>query len=99
PEIDRQTWVYWPRLRDYFIGVRELSDATVRSVDDVTDRVLGATENPSATETFKTRGLVLGYVQSGKTTNYSALIAKAADVGFKLFIVLSGVHDLLRLQT
>src|ERR1700752_3233339 len=44
--VDRATWTYWPRLRDYFIGVRELPEATVRSVDDVTDRVLAATENP-----------------------------------------------------
>jgi hypothetical protein len=99
PRVDRADWLYWPRLRDYFIGQRELSEATVRSVDDVTDRVLGAVENPRATPSFKVKGLVLGYVQSGKTTNYSALVAKAADVGFKLFIVLSGIHDGLRLQT
>lgn len=99
PRIDRATWLHWPRLRDFFIGQRELPQATVRSVDDVTDRVLAAMEDPRATDAFKIKGLVLGYVQSGKTTNYSALMAKGADVGFKLFVVLSGVHDGLRLQT
>jgi hypothetical protein len=99
PRVDRAGWLYWPRLRDFFIGQRDLSEASVRSVDDVTDRVLSAMEDPRATETFKVKGLVLGYVQSGKTTNYSALMAKGADVGFKLFIVLSGIHDGLRLQT
>ncbi len=99
PHIDRATWLHWPRLRDFFIGQRGLPEAAVRSVDDVTDRVLAAMEDPRTTETFTIKGLVLGYVQSGKTTNYSALMAKGADVGFKLFIVLSGVHDGLRLQT
>ena len=36
------------------------------------------------------RGLVLGYVQSGKTTNFTAVIAKAADAGYRPVIVLSG---------
>ena len=48
---------------------------------------------------FHCRGLVLGYVQSGKTTNFTAVIAKAADAGYRFFIVLSGVHDALRQQT
>jgi len=101
PEVDRAEWIQWPRLRDYFLtrSQRPLPDAVVHSVDEVTNRVLGSTENPATTERFTTKGLVLGYVQSGKTTNYSALIAKAADVGFKLFIVLSGIHDGLRVQT
>lgn len=100
-EADRANWIYWPRLRDHFLTRlhRPLPEAVVHSVDDVTDRVLGTTENPATTDRFTTKGLVLGYVQSGKTTNYSTLIAKAADVGFKLFIVLSGIHDGLRLQT
>ncbi len=41
----------------------------------------------------------MGYVESGKTANFCALIAKAADVGYKLVIVLSGIHNSLRLQT
>ena len=38
---------------------------------------------------YHCRGLVLGYVQSGKTTNFTAVIAKAADAGYRFFIVLS----------
>jgi hypothetical protein len=45
------------------------------------------------------RGLVVGYVQSGKTAHFTALISKAADVGYRLFIVLSGITDALRNQT
>src|SRR5690606_3539761 len=42
---------------------------------------------------------VVGYVQSGKTTNFTAVMAKAADRGYKLFIVLAGIHNGLRRQT
>ena len=43
--------------------------------------------------------MVVGSVQSGKTANYTALITKAADAGYKLFIILAGVHNSLRSQT
>ena len=43
--------------------------------------------------------LGLGFVQSGKTANFTATIAKAADAGYRIFIVLSGVHNSLRRQT
>jgi hypothetical protein len=42
---------------------------------------------------------VVGYVQSGKTTNFTSVMAKAADRGYKLFIVLAGIHNGLRRQT
>jgi hypothetical protein len=45
------------------------------------------------------RGLVLGHVQSGKTTSFMSLIAKGVDSGYKLVIVLSGVTNNLRSQT
>lgn len=51
------------------------------------------------TKRFSNRGLVLGHVQSGKTTNFLSLIAKAADSGYRLIIVLSGMTDNLREQT
>ena len=45
------------------------------------------------------KDLVIGNVQSGKTANMAALCAMAADNGFNLFIVLSGVIENLRRQT
>ena len=56
-------------------------------------------ENPLGERAFRTQGLVVGHVQSGKTANYSALIAKAADSGYRLIIVLTGIHNSLRQQT
>lgn len=45
------------------------------------------------------RGLVVGYIQSGKTTNFTAVAAKLADRGYKMIIVLAGIHNALRAQT
>lgn len=43
--------------------------------------------------------MVVGQVQSGKTANYIGLICKAADAGYRLIIVLAGMHNSLRSQT
>ena len=55
--------------------------------------------DPNANRSFAGRGLVVGYVQSGKTTMMNLSIATAVDVGYKLVIVLGGLTDLLRRQT
>ena len=97
--VDRQQWTYWPRLRQYLLTGKEWEPSTVRSIDDATDQILGSLEDPRSDRDFDRRGLVVGYVQSGKTANYTALIAKAADTGYRLFIVLTGIHNQLRQQT
>ncbi|MDP2156926.1 MAG: endonuclease, partial [Nitrospirota bacterium] len=97
-QIDRSCWHYWPTLRAYLLGTKGWHSADVRSLDEVTDGILGQLASPS-TEQFDIRGLVLGYVQSGKTANFTALIAKAADVGYRLIVVLSGIDNGLRRQT
>lgn len=97
-EEDRSDWYYWPRLREFLLDVKGWSEPRVRSLDNTTDRILGQLEQPTL-DRFDIRGLVLGFVQSGKTANFSALIAKAADAGFRLIIVLAGVHNSLRKQT
>jgi hypothetical protein len=68
------------------------------ALDEQTDRILEQMSGPAEPE-FDTRGLVLGYVQSGKTANYTALIAKCVDVGYRLIIVLTGMDKGLRRQT
>lgn len=35
--------------------------------------------------------MVVGQVQSAKTSNYTGLINKSADAGYKLIIVLAGM--------
>ncbi len=97
-QLDRSVWYYWPRLREYLLGTGGWTMPSVRSLDEATDSIIGQL-TPPRTEQFDVRGLVLGYVQSGKTANFTAVIAKAADIGYRLMIVLSGTDNGLRRQT
>lgn len=78
---------------------RKYQAPVVASIDRQSSRVLKHILMPEGKNEFRKMGLVLGQVQSGKTANYSALIAKAFDFGYKLIIVLSGIHNDLRRQT
>lgn len=93
----KKDWHYWRRYRDYLES--KLSDTVVDGLDDATDRILELLEDPQRTDPWDRRGLVVGHVQSGKTSNYSGLICKAADAGYKIIIVLAGLHNNLRSQT
>ena len=50
-------------------------------------------------EDFYVKGLVVGEVQSGKTSSFNAVINRAIDCGYVLIIVFSGIMDDLRAQT
>lgn len=89
--------VFWPTLKSYLEADPGWVEA-VPSLDETSTDIVGLLADPHS-ETIRTRGLVLGYVQSGKTANFTATIAKAADAGYRLFVVLSGVHNSLRRQT
>ncbi len=71
----------------------------LNQLDKLTHRTLDGLFNPSEPIILSKRGLVVGQVQSGKTSNYTGLICKAADAGYKLIIVLAGIHNNLRSQT
>lgn len=88
----------WPRLVSLLSG-DGWSDDQLKALDDASTKIVAQLPNPVGPSRRRAHGLVLGYVQSGKTTNFTAVIAKAADAGYKLIIVLSGMHDALRNQT
>ena len=91
---------YWQRLEEYWIRKSILPVDVIKSVDAVTNEIMGFLGDPNDAESWDSRkGLVMGHVQMGKTTNYSALIAKAADAGYRIIIVLSGMTNSLRYQT
>lgn len=91
------TWTYWDRYR---LHIEErMPTSAVDSIQKVTNDVLERLEDPQRQGAWDRRGLVMGHVQSGKTANYCGLICKAADAGYKVIIVLSGVHNSLRSQT
>lgn len=74
------------------------SPSAISDLDQASNKVVANLPDPHG-PSYRCRGLVLGYVQSGKTTNFTAVIAKAADAGYRFFIVLSGIHNALRWQT
>jgi len=93
----KRDWRYWQRYRLWMD--RKLSNRAVEALDESTDTVLGLLEDPAREGTWDRRGLVVGHVQSGKTGHYTGLICKAADAGYKVVIVLAGLHNNLRSQT
>jgi hypothetical protein len=94
----RPTDPCWPKLVSSLERSPEFGADAIKDVDDSTTRIVSLLEHPATAE-FTTKGLVLGHVQSGKTTNYTGVVAKAADRGYRLVIVLSGIHNELRRQT
>ncbi|MCM6763239.1 Z1 domain-containing protein [Rathayibacter sp. ZW T2_19] len=88
---------FWNALYDQFQS-EGWNDDRLLSVNRSSDKVVAHTERPDKS-TWGTRGLVVGYVQSGKTTNFLATAAKMADLEYGLIIVLSGIHNALRKQT
>lgn len=88
--------VFWPKLRlDLEAGpLREVLD----EIDQASTKVVANLSDPHRFG-LKKKGLVVGYVQSGKTANYTAVMAKSADAGYRLFIVLAGMYNNLRRQT
>jgi len=89
---------FWPALKSHLLHNKKWTQEAVDSINDASDKIVAWLEHPVASR-FQTRGLVVGYVQSGKTANFTAVIAKAADVGYRVFIVLSGTKVSLRAQT
>ncbi len=92
-------WKFWNRYERYLEEEKGWSPNVVRRLGQVTDAILERLEDPDRPGRWDRRGMVVGQVQSGKTSNYTGLICKAADAGYKLIIVLTGLHNSLRSQT
>ncbi|WBB96395.1 hypothetical protein O7553_24255 [Solwaraspora sp. WMMA2059] len=90
---------YWPHYRDYLMQHRSWSGESVAALDKSTNDVIERISDPSSENTYQSKGLVVGYVQSGKTANFTGVIAKAIDAGYRLIIVMTGTVELLRSQT
>jgi hypothetical protein len=85
------TDLYWPALEDYLLRTKGWGRETVRSIDQSSSRVISSLEFPGAQE-FSTRGLVVGYVQSGKRGgDLHAEIKAGGEAGAAL--VNLAIHD------
>lgn len=92
-------WQFWSRYKKYLEVDEKLPPTVVASIDETTDEILKRLESPRRTGAWDRRGMVVGNVQSGKTSNYTGLISKAVDAGYKIIIVLAGLNNDLRSQT
>lgn len=94
------TEYYWPRYKEYLTNNKHFSPNIVDRLENTTLRsLMSYLGNPNDESEFAFRGLVVGDVQSGKTSNYLGLINKAADAGYKVIFVLTGTIESLRKQT
>lgn len=93
------TWHYWERYRRWLETAERLPATVVDALDDSTEKVLSQLENPTRDGPWDRRGMVVGHVQSGKTSHYTGLICKAADAGYRFIVVLAGSENNLRSQT
>ena len=86
-------------FNNYFEYMKKsLTKKILDITDEDTDVVMNNLADPHG-EPFSIKGMVVGHVQSGKTSNYSALIAKAADAGYRFIVVIAGAQNNLRDQT
>lgn len=90
---------FWKRYELYLEQEKQFPPQVLTRLDSLTDRTLSLLEDPQRPGEWDRRGMVVGQVQSGKTANYTGLICKAADAGYKLIIILAGIHNSLRSQT
>lgn len=92
-------WKYWNRYKAYLKKSKKWSPKVVDSLDQSSNKILDLMGNPISANSFMRRGLVMGDVQSGKTATYTAIANKAADAGYKVIIILTGMQEDLRKQT
>ena len=85
--------------RQHLLKQGNIPPISINEIFDESDYILDLLADPLSDSNFKKKGLVIGNVQSGKTANYLGLINRAADFGYKLIILLSGIHNNLRRQT
>lgn len=93
--VDPYFWNRYKRL----LQSKRLPGDVITATDAVTDRILDRMGNPNDHTPWARKGMVVGHVQSGKTQNYTGLICKAADAGYRLIVVIAGIHNNLRNQT
>lgn len=98
PERQQENTRYW----DDYRRVLSRNNWDAESIDTVgtqATEVIRRLEDPKKPHYLSSRGLVVGYVQSGKTANFTAVTAKAIDAGYRFIIILAGTMDNLRDQT
>lgn len=91
---------YWARYKNYLATQKHFPPEVIETLEnDTLRKIMSYLGNPNDESGFSIRGLVVGDVQSGKTSNYLGLVTKAADAGYKVIFILTGTIEGLRQQT
>ena len=90
---------YWNRFKKYLENDKHFAPKVVAGMDQDSDEIVDLLGNPNTNHEMQRRGLIIGDVQSGKTANYSGVICKAVDAGYRVVILLTGTSNDLRRQT
>lgn len=92
-------WKFWRRYQEYLRNDKGYPENVLFQLEKDINKTLDKLFDPTVHRSQNKYGLVVGQVQSGKTSNYTGLICKAVDAGYKLIVVLAGIHNNLRSQT
>jgi hypothetical protein len=95
---DRLQFNYYNAFKE-FLTSQGRPIKVINENERIIDDILDLSGDPLTDGRWSRRGLVMGNVQSGKTQNYTALVNKAADLGYKTIIILGGHQKMLRKQT
>ena len=91
---------HWDRYKNYLETYKHFPKEIIKVLEQKTlFSLMSYLGNPNEDSSFSIRGLVVGDVQSGKTSNYLGLVTKAADAGYKVIFILTGTIESLRKQT
>jgi hypothetical protein len=97
---DKLDLLYWNRFKEHLIKDKNFPVNVVNQMDNVSDEIVDLLGDPTRIDgQEQRRGLIIGDVQSGKTANYSGIICKAVDAGFRAVILMTGTTNDLRRQT
>jgi hypothetical protein len=88
---------YWKRFLEK--QGESLPPNVIKTVKDDTEAILNRCGAPNRDEVKDIRGLVFGFVQSGKTLNYTSVANASMDTGYDIIIILAGATNVLRKQT
>ncbi len=88
----------WYNLYDKLCKKNIYSLEELDALSKGTLKIINSLSQSTNSDTGSTKGMVVGYVQSGKTTSIESLISMAADFGWNTFIMLTGTIENLRVQ-
>lgn len=88
----------WKRFKSYKNILNYLPELVVEAIDYDTNQIVMKIPCPTTNDKFECIGLVVGNVQSGKTTNMIGVANKALDKGYDIVIVTAGSAESLRNQ-